>query len=117
MKFLVDAQLPRRLAAWLAAAGHDAIHTLDLPAGNRTPDAAICALADQEGRVVVTKDEDFVHSFIVEGRPARLLLVSTGNISNADLYALVQTSLPDVARAFAECRYAQLTRDALVIHE
>jgi predicted nuclease of predicted toxin-antitoxin system len=34
MKFLVDAQLPRRLARLLTATGHDAIHTLDLPRGN-----------------------------------------------------------------------------------
>ena len=31
MKFLVDAQLPIRLARFLQASGHDAIHTLDLP--------------------------------------------------------------------------------------
>ncbi len=31
MKFLVDAQLPRRFATWLTDAGHDALHTLDLP--------------------------------------------------------------------------------------
>jgi len=67
--------------------------------------------------VVVTKDEDFVHSFIVEGRPAKLLLVSTGNISNADLQALMNTSLPEIVRAFTECRYAQLSREALVVHE
>lgn len=28
MNFLVDAQLPRRMTTWLAAAGCDAIHTL-----------------------------------------------------------------------------------------
>jgi predicted nuclease of predicted toxin-antitoxin system len=36
MKFLVDAQLPRRLIHRLREAGHDAIHTLDLPDGNRS---------------------------------------------------------------------------------
>jgi len=30
VKFLVDAQLPRRLALWLQQRGHDVIHTLDL---------------------------------------------------------------------------------------
>jgi predicted nuclease of predicted toxin-antitoxin system len=30
MKFAVDAQLSRRLARQLAAAGHDALHCLDL---------------------------------------------------------------------------------------
>lgn len=36
MKFLVDTQMPRRFCPWLTVAGHDAVHTLDLPKGNRT---------------------------------------------------------------------------------
>ena len=59
MKFIVDAQLPRRLARDLAAAGHDVTHTLDLPLRNCTPDSEVVALAAREGRVVVTKDSDF----------------------------------------------------------
>jgi predicted nuclease of predicted toxin-antitoxin system len=58
MKFAVDAQLPRRLARQLATAGHDALHCLDLPLGNRTPDDDFAALAAKEGRVVVTKDSE-----------------------------------------------------------
>jgi predicted nuclease of predicted toxin-antitoxin system len=38
VNFLIDAQLPRRMAGWLTAAGCDAVHTLDLPAGNRATD-------------------------------------------------------------------------------
>lgn len=55
MKFLVDAQLPRRLGHRLRECGHDAAHTLDLPLGNRTSDAEIMRIADTEGRVVITK--------------------------------------------------------------
>jgi predicted nuclease of predicted toxin-antitoxin system len=40
-KFLVDAQRPRRLANRLQAWGYDAIHTLDLPEQNKTPDEVI----------------------------------------------------------------------------
>ena len=36
MKFLVDAQLPRRFCHWLCAGDHDAVHTLDFVLGNRT---------------------------------------------------------------------------------
>lgn len=54
MRFLVDAQLPARLARSIAAAGHDTLHTTDLPDGNRTTDAQIAALADTEDRVVVS---------------------------------------------------------------
>ena len=59
MKFLIDAQLPARLAGLLGAAGHDAVHTSQLPEGNRTTDAALAATADAEDRVVVSKDRDF----------------------------------------------------------
>ena len=39
MKFLVDAQLPVRLARVLQSVGHDTIHTQDLPRQNATPDS------------------------------------------------------------------------------
>jgi hypothetical protein len=52
MKFLIDAQLPRRMVGWLGSAGCDAVHTLDLPDGNRTTDTQVIACADQEQGVV-----------------------------------------------------------------
>ena len=54
MKFIVDAQLPRRLALELVAHGHDATHSLDLPLGNRSADEDITAVAIKENRIVVT---------------------------------------------------------------
>ncbi|MBV5289912.1 MAG: DUF5615 family PIN-like protein [Pelodictyon phaeoclathratiforme] len=36
MKFLVDAQLPRRFCDWLRQRGHDALHTLDLEGQSNT---------------------------------------------------------------------------------
>ena len=56
MKFLVDAQLPRRLLAHIQAAGFEATHTLDLADGNRTHDRVINELSIKEQYVVVTKD-------------------------------------------------------------
>lgn len=88
MKFLVDAQLPARLARYLVDAGHDVVHTSELPEGNRTTDAAISAIADREGRVVVTKDRDFRDGYLLFGSPRRLLVVATGNITNTALLAL-----------------------------
>ncbi len=87
MKFLLDAQLPARLAGHLNDAGHDALHTLDLPEQNRTTDAEVARVADAHGRIVVSKDSDFRDSHLLNGTPARLLVVSTGNITNRDLIA------------------------------
>ena len=83
MKFLVDAQLPRRLAKWLAGQGCDALHTLDQPLANASTDDEVTDFADRDGRVVVTKDSDFVQSHILRSRPQRLWLISTGNMRSA----------------------------------
>lgn len=50
MKFLIDAQLPRRFSDWLAGAGYDALQTLGLPLKNHTSDAEVIARAKQDER-------------------------------------------------------------------
>ncbi len=116
MKFLVDAQLPRRLAVRLQEAGHDALHTLDLPNANYTPDDTIIQRTNREQRVVITKDADFLVSFTLHGQPQSLLLISTGNIANADLEALLLPNLPAVVAAFDRASLVEMTRDALITH-
>jgi predicted nuclease of predicted toxin-antitoxin system len=96
VRFVVDAQLPRRIAYRLREAGHDAIHTLDLPRGNETTDAEICELSSRDARVVVTKDADFVDSLVLHALPWKLLLISTGNASNRELETLLLRWLPDL---------------------
>lgn len=115
MNFLIDAQLPRRMVGWLTSPGCDVIHTLDLPDGNRTTDQQINDCADREQRVVVTKDEDFVSSHLLQGRPAKLLLISTGNISNRDLEKLVVPLIPDVLREFQVHTFLELGRSGLIV--
>ena len=116
MKLLVDAQLPARLARHLAAAGHDVLHTTDLPDGNRTPDGEIARRADAEGRLVVSKDRDFREGHLLHGSPVRLLVVATGNITNDDLLALFTTHLVAIVDAFGESSFVELGPDNLVIH-
>ena len=116
MKFLVDAQLPKRFANWLNEAGQDALHTLDLPRKNLTTDSEIIARAQQDGRIVVTKDADFVRSFLIAGKPL-LLLISTGNMSNTALEKILRTNLAGIETAFATSRFVEITSDTLVVHE
>ena len=115
MKFLVDAQLPERTTGWLTAAGCDAVHTLDLPDANRTTDEQLNQVADREQRVVVSKDAGFVDSHVLRGSPARLLLNSTGNISNRELEALVAPLIPDIIRGFQAHSFLELGRAGLVV--
>ena len=117
MKLLIDAQLPRRVALFLRKAGHDVIHTLDLPNRNRTTDSEIIRISATEDRIVVTKDADFVHSFLLTGQPKRLLLISTGNINNQDLEDLIRVGLPAISAEFdAGSEFLELCRTGLIIH-
>lgn len=116
MKFLVDAQLPVRLARFLADVGHDVVHTSELPEGNRTTDARIAEVADDEGRAVVTKDRDFRDGHLLSGSPRRLLVVATGNITNTALLALFEANLDAVVDALVEADFVELGPEAMVIH-
>jgi predicted nuclease of predicted toxin-antitoxin system len=115
VKVLVDAHLPRRIVRWFGHAGYDAVHTLDLPKGNRTPDWEINEISEREQRVVVTKDSDFVNSFIVSGKPYKLLLVSTGNISNAKLEALLVPLIPSIAIEFQTHSFLELLPTGFIV--
>lgn len=115
MNFLVDAQLPRRMVTWLAAAGCEAVHTLDLPEGNRATDDQIIDRTEHDQRVVVTKDVDFVDSHVLDNRPAKLLLISTGNISNRQLEELMTPLISDIVRELGTHSFIELGRVGIVV--
>jgi len=116
MKFLIDAQLPRRLAIQLQQAGFEATHTLDLPNGNRTTDQALITLSLTDQAVVITKDSDFVQSFLLRREPWKLLLVSTGNINNDQLMNLFRVNVKQLAEALANCDFVELNQRNLICH-
>lgn len=117
MKFLVDAQLPQRLIAQLKQTGLAAIHTLDLPDGNRTTDRIINELSIKEQYVVVTKDSDFVESFLLRQEPWKLLLVSTGNVRNEELQKLFASSVERIIQGFDVFDFIELTRTSVIFHK
>lgn len=98
MKLLVDHQLPAALARWLAARS-DAVHVLDCQM-EATPDGDIWKYATEQGRIVVSKDEDFFH---LANRPAdtgRLLWVRIGNCRTVALLARFEAEWEAILREF-----------------
>jgi len=116
MKFLIDAQLPRRLATELKQAGFEATHTLELPDGNRTTDQTLIKLSIADQSVLVTKDSDFVQSFLLKRQPWKLLLVSTGNISNDELMKLFHANISQIAGSLTAFDFIELNRTNLICH-
>ncbi|MGX7695460.1 DUF5615 family PIN-like protein [Gordonia polyisoprenivorans] len=116
MRFLVDAQLPARLADLLNRAGHEAIHSSDLDDGNRTTDQEICRRADLEHRTVITKDRDFRDTHLLSGTPRSVLIVATGNISNHDLLDLFTRHLETIVEVLTTSDFGELSRRAVIAH-
>jgi predicted nuclease of predicted toxin-antitoxin system len=117
MKFLVDAQLPYRLAKFLKAKGYDAIHTDDMPGKERTSDSEIRSEAKADQRFVISKDKDFYNSHLLNKEPAKLLLVSTGNIVNLELLALFEANWDEIEDKFQSCDLLELTNTQLTGYE
>lgn len=115
MKFLIDAQLPVRLAHLLSRVGHEALHTTELPHGNRSTDRQIVELADRDDRVVVTKDQDFRDGHLLARSPRRLLVVTTGNITNDALLSLFETHFDAIVSALERADYVELSQTTLAI--
>ena len=117
MKFLVDAQLPVRLSHLLKSLGYDTIHTKELFLQNATPDSEINAISLREQRIVITKDIDFWDSFYIRQEPYKLLLITTGNISNKELEALLLRNLEQLAELFLQYSLIEMNRDTVTVHQ
>ncbi|WP_181306943.1 DUF5615 family PIN-like protein [Rufibacter sp. XAAS-G3-1] len=75
MKFIVDAQLPKTLSDFIKSKGIDSIHTLELPDKNRMQDGYITRLATEGERIVISKDADFLESYVLRKEPPKLLII------------------------------------------
>jgi predicted nuclease of predicted toxin-antitoxin system len=117
MKCIVDAQLPVKLATFLTSHGIDALHTDEMPHRERTTDDEIRTIALTEQRMVLTKDADFLDSYILRGIPPKIFLISTGNISNKALLTLFEKYIARLPALFAEHSFLELNNHELIIHE
>ena len=65
---------------------------------------------------MVTKDRDFRDGHLLRGTPRRLLVVATGNTSDAALVALFEANGTAVVSALQEADFVELGPDSLVQH-
>ncbi|MDZ4844693.1 MAG: DUF5615 family PIN-like protein [Chitinophagales bacterium] len=117
MKFIVDAQLPRRLSEFLIRKGCDSVHTLDLPNGNRTPDSEVIKIAETEQRIVISKDEDFLNTHLLKKSPPRLLIERTGNIENNQLLSLFERNWVKLIDFLQKNALIEITVAEIIVHE
>jgi predicted nuclease of predicted toxin-antitoxin system len=102
LHFIVDTQLPPVLATYLRRKGFDATHTTNYPSAQFLSDTEIRSIALEEGRIIITKDEDFSDYYWVKGSPPRVLQLILGNIRNNDLIDLLESNLPQIVNLFEQ---------------
>jgi len=85
VNFLVDNQLPLALAQHLRTRGLDCQHVLDIGLAGAS-DADICRYAESQSRVIISKDEDFLH---LASRPDAKIKVVWVRLGNCRTSALI----------------------------
>ena len=65
---------------------------------------------------MITKDRGFVDSMMLFGEPHKLLLISTGNISNRQLENLFALNLASIVDGLTSYDYVELTQGVLAFH-
>ena len=117
MKFLIDAQLPRLLSDFLKLESYDSLHTLELPNANDTQDNEILKICTEENRIVISKDTDFLESFLINKCPKKLILVKTGNIKNTELLTLFELNLKYLCASIEENDLIEINKTDIIIHK
>lgn len=115
MKFLIDAQLPRKLAHYLVSQGFDALHTLDLPNGNASTDNEINEISLRDNRIVISKDVDFYDRFWQKLEPYKLIYLTTGNIPTKKLIEIFENNLSVIIENISFYSVIEINRRSIVI--
>lgn len=95
----------------------EVLHTEKHPLGSRTPDSEIISFCDADDWILITKDSDFLDSYLIRKKPRKLLLVTTGNIRNQNLFFLFEQFLPAMLKEFSTNEWLELTNEGWIVHE
>lgn len=98
MKFLCDVHISHKVVNHLILLGFECIHVNDILDKWYTTDKAICAYADKNDFVIISKDADFRDSFLINNTPKKLIKINLGNISNAVLMQIFENNIDAIQR-------------------
>ena len=113
MKLLVDAQLPARLAVLLRERGNDALHTSDMPDGNRSTDRQIAERVDADARVLVTKDRSSETVTSWRGRRDSCSSSQPATSPTTTFCRSSSSTWKPIVSGFEDADFAELSQDAL----
>jgi len=82
--------------------GFDAIHTDDMPNMERTSDTEIIKISELEERIIITKDKDFLDSYLLFNKPKKLVLITSRNIKNKEFIFLFKNTFKTVVELLSK---------------
>lgn len=85
--------------------------------GTLTPDSIIMSCADQENRIIITKDYDFYYAHVMYKKPSKLLLITIGNTKNRILFDSIRDNIVLIKSLFENYNFLELNADGVVIRE
>jgi predicted nuclease of predicted toxin-antitoxin system len=105
MKLLLDENLSRRLVPLLADSYPGTTHVV-LVGLERATDLVVWEFAAANGCVIVTKDDDFSALAALRGHPPRVLKLTLGNSSSAQVLSTLLTHQTQIEDRFADASVA-----------
>jgi predicted nuclease of predicted toxin-antitoxin system len=84
---------------------------------NLTADLLIADIADEDSRTVISKDSDFLKFRILQGRPQKLLMITTGNIVNKELLTIFELNFVTVMKLFNLYEVVEMNNQFVIGHK
>ncbi len=91
------------------------MHTRELPHQNRTTDLEINKISLNEKRILITKDNDFLDSFLLHHEPHKLVLVRTGNLQLAQMNHLFNALADSLLNALEDSSLIEVYQEEILI--
>lgn len=107
-RFLIDANLPRGIAAWQ---GEKYLHVSDLD--DEWTDSEIWEYARKNNHTIVTKDSDFSHRIIVSQPPPKIIHLRIGNMRLREFATFVDENWKIIRAASLAHKLVNVYRDRI----
>ncbi len=66
-------------------------------------------------RVVISKDIDFLNTFLIRKEPWKLIYLTTGNISNKELLELFQSNMSQLIDLFDKANVIEMNQQNILV--
>jgi len=102
VRFLYDVHISIKLSKLLERLGHQSEHVNNILDRWNTKDSDISFYADEHDQILITKDQDFRNSYVLNKKPKKILKINLGNISNLYLLHMAETNIPRISALYEQ---------------